>query len=98
MGQNAQMYSFWKDRWFFFSEQKCKFENFDQLVDDKKKYSERKTTYFQPALCCLASPQTSFGVRLSRIHEGEMNAGQTNPKGRLRGGYVLSPFVRNDLG
>ena len=40
----------------------------------------------------LASPQTSFGVRLSRIHffpmdGGEMNAWQTNPKGRLRGGY-----------
>ena len=27
----------------------------------------------------------SFGVRLSRIHK--MNASQTNPKGRLRGGY-----------
>ena len=48
-------------------------------------------------LCCtrerdvvpfpLASPQTSFGVRLSRIHGVEMNACQTNPKGRLRGGY-----------
>ena len=28
----------------------------------------------------IASPQTSFGVRLSRI--------QTNPKGRLWGGYL----------
>ena len=35
----------------------------------------------------LASPQTSFGVRLSCIHL--MNAWQTNPKGRLRGGYYL---------
>ena len=40
----------------------------------------------------LASSQTSFGVRLSRIHFSptdrgeEMNAWQTNPKGRLRGG------------
>ena len=34
----------------------------------------------------IASPQTSFGVRLSRI-EKKMNAWQTNPKGRLRGGY-----------
>ena len=31
----------------------------------------------------LASPQTSFGVRLSRIH---FSPTQTNPKGRLRGG------------
>ena len=36
----------------------------------------------------LASPQTSFAVRLSRIHFGEMNAWQTNHKGRLRGGYT----------
>ena len=39
----------------------------------------------------IASPQTSFGARLSRIHfsstRGEMNAWQTNPKGRLRGGF-----------
>ena len=35
----------------------------------------------------LASPKTSFGVRLSRIHFWEeMNAWQTNPTGRLRGG------------
>ena len=31
------------------------------------------------SLVSLASPQTSFGVRLSRIH--------FSPKGRLRGGY-----------
>ena len=41
----------------------------------------------------LASQQTSFGVRLSRIHfsprTGEMNAWQKNPKGRLRGGYTF---------
>ena len=44
----------------------------------------------------LASPQTSFAVRLSRIHFsptwGEMNAWQTNPKGRLRGGYIIPEF------
>ena len=37
----------------------------------------------------VASPQTSFGVRLPRIHFSrgrEMNGWQTNPKGRLRGG------------
>ena len=43
------------------------------------------------AIFAIASPQTSFGVRSSRNHfsptEGEMNAWQTNPKGRLRGGY-----------
>ena len=49
----------------------------------------------------LASPQTSFGVRLSRIHfypmdrGGEMNAWQTNPKGRLRGGYGWSGLGNN---
>ena len=53
------------------------------------------------ALARLASPQTSFGVRSSRIHfsptvrggEGpwvRMNAWRTNPKGRLRGGYCSS--------
>ena len=40
----------------------------------------------------LASPQTSVGVRLLRIHfspvGGEMNAWQPNPNGRLWGGYV----------
>ena len=42
----------------------------------------------------IVSPQTSFGVRSSRIHfsprddvrGGEMNASRMNPKGRLRGG------------
>ena len=46
-------------------------------------------------LTFVASPQTSFGVRLSRIHFsptdvvrwGEMNAWRTNPIGHLRGGY-----------
>ena len=43
----------------------------------------------------VASLQTSFGFRLSRIHfsplrGGEMNAWQTNPKERLRGGYPAS--------
>ena len=45
----------------------------------------------------LASPQTSFGVRSSRIHFSptdvrgeEMNAWRTKPKGRLRGGYPSS--------
>ena len=43
----------------------------------------------------VASLQTSFGVRLSRIHfsplrGGEMNAWQTNRKERLRGGYPAS--------
>ena len=48
----------------------------------------------QISLRTLASPQTSFGVRLSRIG-GEMNAWQTNPKGRLRGGYPhISPSKR----
>ena len=42
-------------------------------------------TKFHQLLLRLASPQTSFGVRLSRIHF--MNAWQTNPKGRLWGGY-----------
>ena len=46
----------------------------------------------------LASPQTSVGVRLSRIRfsptdrGGEMNAWQTNPNGRLRGGYQKFPW------
>ena len=39
----------------------------------------------------LASPQTSFGVRSSRIHFSptaeKMHAWRTNPKGRLQGGY-----------
>ena len=47
----------------------------------------------------LASLQTSFGVRSSRIHfsptEGERNAWRTNPKGRLRGGYTPSHSVLN---
>ena len=34
----------------------------------------------------LASTQTSFGVCLSCIHFSRTE-GQTNPKGRLRGGY-----------
>ena len=41
-------------------------------------------------LYTLASPQTSFGVRVW----GEMNAWQTNPKGRLRGGYIY-PFLHH---
>ena len=32
----------------------------------------------------VASPQTSFGVRLSRFHFSPTT--KTNPKGRLRGG------------
>ena len=49
----------------------------------------------------LASSQTSFGVRSSRIHfsptdrGGEMNAWQTNPKERLRGGYNIPDFTRH---
>ena len=49
----------------------------------------------------LASPQTSCGVRLSRIHfsstdrGGEMNAWQTNPKGHLRGGYLDPSFCED---
>ena len=41
----------------------------------------------------LASPRTSFGVRLSRIHFFP------NPKGRLRGGYTqdFDIIARNSI-
>ena len=48
------MYSFWKDRWyFFFSEHKCKFENFDQSVDGKKSIQKEKLHVF--SLLCVVS-------------------------------------------
>ena len=55
---------------------------------------------------CVASPQTSFGVGLSLIHfsptdvvrGGEMNAWQTNPKGRLRGGYGCTEAYGSPVG
>ena len=53
----------------------------------KKKTLQKAKNLFKVSLLLLskvASPQTSFGVRLSRI------LWQTNPKGRLRGGYICS--------
>ena len=54
--------------------------------------SERESTgeNYEGSTLSLASPQTSFEVRLSRIHFS-----QTNPKGHLRGGYPKAGFVQS---
>ena len=65
-------------RWYE-SGEKCNkyFLNLSKRSYNKRHIKKWKST------AGLASPQTSFGVRLSRIHFS------TNPKGRLRGGYFV---------